>query len=157
MSAVAPDTPPRGASVWIGMAVGIPVFAFGIAGALVNSRATQPVKFATWLVGADVAHDAIVAPVVGLVGWLLVRLVRKPWRAPIRAGLIASACAVAVAWAPLHGYGRIPDNPSLSPLDYATAVLTAIGIVWAVCTVWIAVIALRRRSAREPSPPESLS
>lgn len=138
----------RGAGFWIGLVVGFAIMAYGIVGALANQGATRPVRAATWLVGADLLHDALVAPIVCAVGWLLVRIVRRPWRAPVRAGLVTSAFVIAIGWVPLRGYGRIPDNPSLAPLDYATAMLTALAIVWIACGIWAAALAVRSRTKR---------
>jgi hypothetical protein len=142
----APDAAERrGAGFWIGLVVGFAIMAYGIRGALINHVATQPARFAIWLVGADLLHDAIVAPVVCSFGWLLTRVVPRPWRAPVRAGLMTTALVVAIGWIPLRGYGRLSDNPSLEPLNYATAMLTAIAIVWIACAVWAAVLAARSR------------
>lgn len=137
----APDDTPAGAVFWIGAALGIAIMAFGIRGVFGQSRGTRPFDLATWVIGADLIHDLVIAPLVVLVGIVVVTTVGTRWRAPIRAGLLASAIVVAVGWAPLRGYGRAtaPDNPTIQPLNYATAVLTVLAAIWVVVTVWVAV------------------
>jgi len=145
------DGEPRGAVFWTGLVVGLAVMAFGIGGAIANRRATQPLKLAQWLVGADLVHDLIVAPVICLTGWLLIRFTPRQWRAPLRAALVATASALVVGWIPLRGYGRIADNPSLAPLDYPTAMLTVIAVIWAGCVLWVLVAVARAKTRHHPS------
>ncbi len=140
----APDA--RGRMFWVGLVGGFAIMGYGIVGLVSDSGATQPLKFATWLVGADVLHDLVVAPIVGLVGAGLLARVTRGWRVPVRAGVVASAFVLVIGWIPLRGYGRLADNPSLAPLDYATAILTALAIVWGVCALWLGWNAWRGRT-----------
>jgi hypothetical protein len=104
------------------------------------------------VVGADLVHDFVIAPLVIAVGWVIARTVPHAWRVPVQAGLAASGVALIVGWAAWRGYGRdtVPDNPTVQPLDYTTAILTVWGVVWSVVAIWIAVRILRNR--REPVP-----
>ena len=54
---------------------------------------------------------------------------------------------IAVAWPGIRHYGRMraPDNATVQPLNYATATLTAIGVVVAVAAVWFLVDWIRAR------------
>jgi hypothetical protein len=63
----------------------------------------------------------------------------------VRAGLFASAVLLLVAWPALRGYGRdhVPDNPSVAPLHYGTAVATVLAVVWVAVAVWILAAATR--------------
>ena len=103
-----------GPAFWTGALIGIAIMLFGLRGMITNARATRPFEFTRWLVGADLVHDLLIAPAVCIVGALVARLLPRPWRGPIRAGLVASAIVLAVGWAPLRGYGRtaVPDNPT---------------------------------------------
>ncbi len=141
----------RGPGFWVGFAIGSAVMAFGLAGLLDNADAVHPAEFAKWFVGADLVHDFVVAPVVLVVGAVLVRAVRMPWRVPLQAGFVASAIVLAVAWAPLRGYGRavVPDNATVQPLDYSTALLTVLAVVWAAVAVWLVLTAASARGTRE--------
>jgi len=47
--------------------------AFGVWGVFKQASATQPLAFGAYVVGAAVVHDAIIAPLVCLAGWLVAR------------------------------------------------------------------------------------
>ena len=137
-----------GIAFWVGLLIGGAVMAYGIRGVLMDSRATDPSVLVQWVVGADLVHDLIVAPLVVAVGWAVTRTVPLVVRVPIQLGLVATGVVLVVGWAPLRGYGRatVPDNPSVQPLDYSTAVLTVLAAVWIVVAVWIAIRLVRARS-----------
>ncbi|MEO6467779.1 MAG: hypothetical protein ABIP21_01670 [Acidimicrobiia bacterium] len=148
------DTPTEraGAAFWIALVVGGGIMAFGIRGALDDLRSFSDV--ATWVIGADLIHDFVVAPIAVGIGWAVGRVVPMRWRAPIQAGLMATAITVAIGWPGLRGYGRhlVPDNPSVQPLNSATAVGTVIGFIWAVVAIWLITRALRPRPTPASSP-----
>jgi hypothetical protein len=85
----------------------------------------------TWLVAAPILHDAVVAPVVGLTGLALGRLIpdasRRIWGA---AGLATSAvlCLVAVPllWRPEPA----PVNPGLHDRPYGLGLIALLLAVW---------------------------
>jgi hypothetical protein len=126
--------------------------AFGAVGLIGDAGLTGAADVARWLVGSDIAHDFVIAPVVGLVGAAITRLLPRWCRAPILAGLIASGVLLIVVFPALRGYGRdtVPDNPSVDPLDYTTATLTALAVVWALAAAWLAIRIARRRGVRDP-------
>jgi hypothetical protein len=107
---------------------------------------------AGWLVAGPVLHDALVAPLVGLVGLALARLVRdRIWRRWIGAGLVVTATllliAVPLVWRP----SPAPPNPGLQDRDYA------IGLAIWLAALWIGVLAggaLNRRRAAQGSHTE---
>jgi hypothetical protein len=137
---------PGGAAFWVGLVVGVGVMAYGVAGLLDNIEG----ELVSWLVifvGADLLHDAVLAPVACAMAFGVARLVRSRWRAPLQAGLFASAVVLALSWIPLRGYGGDPDNPTVRPLDYATATVTALVLVWAAVAA-VAAIAWWRASQR---------
>ena len=137
----------HGPTFWIALVVGTAIMAFGVRGALTNAAGTHPAAMFSWIAGGDLLHDAILMPIVLVVGALLARLVREPWRTPLRAGVLLSVLLLAIAWPALRGYGRarVPDNPTVQPLDYSTAVLTVLGIVWIGVGCWCL---LRRAQSR---------
>ena len=139
-------SPQAGVSFWIALVIGGGIMAFGIQGVLDNLSASAT-DVAKWVIGADLLHDFVVAPLAVGIGWAVGRVVSMRWRAPIQAGLMATAITVAIGWPGLRGYGRhlVPDNPSVQPLNYATAVGTVIGIIWAVVAIWLIARALRSR------------
>ena len=123
---------------WIGLAVGGAVTLYGLHGLLTARGGLTPREFVGWFIGGDILHDAVVAPIVCLAGVAIVRWAPASLRAPLRSGLFISAIVLFVAWAPLHGYGHdsAPGNSSVQPLDYTTAVLTVLALVWAGVITW---------------------
>jgi hypothetical protein len=138
-----------GAAFWVGLVVGGAAMAFGVRGVLMDAAGTQPGVLVRWVVGADLLHDLLFAPVVIGLGWVVVRVVPRSCRVPVQAGLVASGVVVLVGWAAWRGYGRavVPDNPTVQPLDYTTAILTVFGIVWGIVAIWIVARTARRRSS----------
>jgi hypothetical protein len=147
-----PEIPTGGALFWIGAVIGIGVMAFGVKGLLDAAPSTQPNQVGLSLLGLDLLHDLIVAPIVCLVGLLLTRLLPDRVRAPVRAGLFASAIVTLVGWAALRGYGhdQVPDNPTVDPLNYATAVLTVLAVVWVAVIAWAGSAWWLGRRAEDP-------
>lgn len=139
-------SPQAGVSFWIALVIGGGIMAFGIQGVLDNlsASATDVTK---WVIGAALIHDFVIAPLAVGIGWAVGRVVSMRWRAPIQAGLMATAITVAIGWPGLRGYGRhlVPDNPSVQPLNYAPAVGTVLGIIWAAVAIWLIARTLRSR------------
>jgi hypothetical protein len=137
---------------WVALPVGAAVMAFGAVGLIGDAGLTGAADVARWFVGSDLAHDFVIAPVMGLVGAAVTRLLPRWCRAPIQAGLIASGVLLIVVFPALRGYGRdtVPDNLSVHPLDYTTATLTALAVVWTLAAAWLAIRIARRRGVRVP-------
>jgi hypothetical protein len=118
---------------------------------------------AGWVVAADLLHDLVLAPLVCVLGLAIARFVAPPLRWPIRAGAIATAIVLLVAYPALRGFGRrtAPGNASVQPLDYTTAVLTVLAVVWGAALVWacvnLAVHARREHRPRLEAGPASVS
>jgi hypothetical protein len=129
----------HGACFWAATVLGGSIIAFGIRGALHDAAATGPVDFFAWLVGADLVHDLLIAPAVCTIGVVVARTLPRVVRVPLQSGLVMSALVLIVAWPGLRGYGRdqVPDNPTVHPLDYTSAVLTVLGAVWLGVAIWI--------------------
>jgi hypothetical protein len=129
----------------VGLAIGIPMMAWGVYAFFVHNAGNPRANVLRFFIGGDVIHDAVVAPIAALVGVLIVRRAPVFARAQLRAALFTTAIVVAVAWPGIRGYGRmrVPDNSSVQPLNYATAVLTVIAVVWLICGVW-SIVDLRR-------------
>ncbi|WP_329400574.1 hypothetical protein OHA45_01550 [Streptomyces lydicus] len=98
-----------------------------------------------WLGGAVVLHDALIAPLVLLIGLMLVR---GGAREPVRGALLVAGALTAVALPVLLRPGK-PANSSVLPLDYPRNWLLTLV---AVATVTALVLAARRtrRSRRRP-------
>jgi hypothetical protein len=100
-----------------------------------------------WLGGAVVLHDALIAPLVLLIGWVLVR---GGVRGPVRGALLVAGALTAVALPVLLRPGK-PANSSVLPLDYPRNWLLTLGAVATVTALLSAVRAIRRSRPRPPS------
>jgi hypothetical protein len=133
-----------------GLAVGVPLMLVGIIGLLQHTDATPPSSYLRFLVGGNLLNDLVVAPIAALIGVLLIRRAPAITRGPLRAALFGTAVVVALAWPALRGYGRdrAPDNTTVQPLNYATAVETVIVVVCIVSALWLAIALLHTRRTR---------
>jgi len=126
----------RGIGFWIAVVIGWALILVGVRYYVTTRGTADAINVATWVVGGNIVHDAVLVPIALFVGAILTRFVREPWRTPVRAGFLASACVLLVAIPVVGGFGRKAANPSLLPLDYGTAVLWALAIVWALAVAW---------------------
>lgn len=133
-----PETTSR-RGLLVGLALGVPVIAYGIRGVFVDASDTQPGQLVRWVVGANVVHDALLAPAALAVGWAASRFIpRFAWPA-VRAGLIATGVLGLVAWPLVRGYGVDPSIPSLLNRNYGAGLAAALAVVWLVVAGWVAV------------------
>src|SRR5205823_4862945 len=114
----------------------VPVIAYGIRGALVDSNLTHPVELAGWIVGSAVVHDGAVAPVAIAIAFLGRRALPRPLWRPARWVLALSAVLVAIALPLVRGYGRNPRVPSLLSRNYAWGLAAVLLAVWVGAAVW---------------------
>jgi hypothetical protein len=145
--------PHFGRAFWIALPVGAVAMAYGAIGLLTDSGLSGAFDVARWLVGADLANDAVIAPVACLVGAAVARLLPRWCRAPVQAGLLASGVLLIVAFPALRGFGRdqVPDNETVQPLDYSTATLTVLAAVWTAAAAWLVIRFVRARATRPAS------
>jgi hypothetical protein len=147
---VTDDSTAHGAGFWAGVALGWATVGYGMSLTFsTRDGVATAAEVAAWIAGGHLLHDAVVAPAAAIVGLALAAVLAPAQRGPVRAGLVTSACVIAVAYPALRGFGAKPRNPSVLPLDYGTAVLTVLGVVWVV--VAIAMIARSRGDARRAS------
>ncbi|MFK0292885.1 hypothetical protein ACIQU6_20760 [Streptomyces sp. NPDC090442] len=98
-----------------------------------------------WLGGAVVLHDAVVAPLVLVVGFVVAR---GGARGPVRGALIVAGALTVVALPVLLRPGA-SANPSVLPLDYPRNWVIAVGGVVVVTTLLVVarwIVRRRRRS-----------
>ena len=84
--------------------LGLAALAFGAQQLLTGGNSTRITSSIPWLAGVLVVHDAVLAPLAAIVGWLLVRLLRRlATRAVpvIAAALFSAAVLTLVALPPL--------------------------------------------------------
>ena len=159
-SSASVDGSPGGARFWTGVVLGWALMGFGLALLVLDGGVGRVLDVGTWVVGLDLAHDLVLAPIATLVAVGVLAVVPRGWRAPLLAGLGATVVVLLLAWPLLGGYGRT-DNPTELPLDYPTAVATVLGVVWGLVALWFGVLAtraLRRRpttlSDTDPGGPD---
>jgi hypothetical protein len=110
-----------------------------------TARSVNAVQGLAWFVGGPILHDAVAAPVVGVLGVLLTRYVPVAWRAPVAVGAVLSGVltllAIPLLWRPFG----VATNPGLHDQDYGTGFALALGVVW-VCVLVAGLYRARRRS-----------
>ena len=154
-----PAAPPETTSrrgLLVGLALGLPVVAYGGRGVLVDGDRTHPAELAGWVVGSALVHDLVLVPLVVAGGWAARRFTPTRLWPMVRAGLGATGVLALVAWPYVRGYGQDPGNPSLLPRDYGAGLAAAIGLVWVAVTAWALAATVRgraHRAARTPRPP----
>jgi hypothetical protein len=122
--------------ILLGLA-GLAMLAYGavLAWDFGTSRTINAVEGIAWFVGGPVVHDGLVAPLVGLVGLGLARVVPRVWRPPVVVGLVLTAVltllAIPLLWRPFY----VATNPGLHDRDYG------LGLGIALAVVWVAVVA----------------
>ncbi|HEV2778745.1 MAG TPA: hypothetical protein VGX25_05030 [Actinophytocola sp.] len=95
-----------------------------------TASARDGLQALAWFVGGPVAHDAILAPAVGVAGLLIARGLPRAWRAPVAVGGVLSGVlallAIPLLWRPVG----VPANPGLHDADYVPRLLITLGVVW---------------------------
>lgn len=151
-----------GPGLWIGLALGTPIMAWGVRGILDEAARTHPGELGRWIVGSALVHDLVLLPAVLAVA-VVVRRVVPPLAWPaVRWGLITSGVVLLVSWPFVAGYGKRAGNPSLLPRDYGEGVAVCLLVVWLVVAALVLTGAARdrrrtqRRAAGRPSVDDSL-
>ncbi|HEY8525771.1 MAG TPA: hypothetical protein VIL48_12440 [Acidimicrobiales bacterium] len=159
--ALPPTTSRRG--LIAGLALGLPLLAYGVRGALVDAADTHPPELAAWIAGTALAGDLLVVPLALGAARLARRMApARAWPA-VRAGLLVTAVLTLVAWPFVRGYGRDPAVPSLLNRDYGAGLAAAVAAVWAAVLATAVLAALvaaaaptvarRGRALRGRQPP----
>jgi hypothetical protein len=148
------SAPTYGRAYWVALAIGAGVMAYGGIGLVGDIGVGPSGDVAVWLVGADVGHDFVLAPLACFIGAAVARALPRLCRAPVQAALLTSGVLLLVVFPALRGFGRdqVPDNPSVQPLDYTTATLTALAVVWAGAAVWLTVRIVSSGPGRRQPP-----
>jgi len=143
-----------GRGFWVGLVLGTPVMVYGAVELVQQTGWSRAFGVARWFGGGILLHDLVLVPIVLAVVWAIGRWTPPPVRTPLRAAVLGSALIVAVGWPGLRGYGNKPDNATIHPLDYGSAVLTLLVLLWVGALAWSA-WRLARRGDRPsaPAPP----
>ena len=125
--------------------------AVGVVSALGNSDDANPAALVRLVVGFDLLHDLVFAPLLLLGAWLITRFVPAPAQGPCRAAGALTVLIVLFSRPLVAGYGRRPRNSSTLPFDYGRTVLLLLAAVWAVAALVIAMRVRRRRAGATTS------
>jgi hypothetical protein len=146
-----PEIPGRG--FWIGLALGTPVMVYGAVELVQQAGWPRAFGVGRWFAGGILLHDLVLVPIVLAVVWVIGRWTPAPVHTPLRAAALGSALVIAVGWPGLRGYGDKPDNATIHPLDYGSAVLTLLALLWGAALVWSAWRLARRGARSSASTP----
>jgi hypothetical protein len=129
--------------LWV---LGAAALAFGLQRLLSGGLKTAPDSSLTWMLGLLVGHDAVLAPLVIVVGVVLVRALRRRPAVirTIAGGLFVAACLTLVALPALLSDGA-PDNATATPRDYGAGLAIAVGVDAVLTVAVVVVLVLRRR------------
>jgi hypothetical protein len=116
--------------VVVGSLTGAGLAGFGVHTLLAHASDTRPVVVVRWVIGLALVHDLVLAPVVLLVATAVHRWAPRPVRAVLAGVLVVTGVLVLEAWPALRGYGRIRDNPTVLPRNYAVGLGVAVAVVW---------------------------
>ncbi len=126
----AEDTP-RGPFFWLCSLLGIGLIVFGLGNLLARANVTHPTSWLPFFLGGLVLHDAVLAPLVALAGWLLSRVAPRWLRPPLQLGAYVSFAVALVALPVVGGYGRLATNPTILPSQhYGRNLLLVLAAVW---------------------------
>lgn len=145
----ATTSPGRGGPVLQGslLLVGLAAAAYGVV-LLLRQDLPDLLDSLLWMVGAAVAHDAVVAPATLLVTFVLLRVVPATWRTAVTVGLVVLTTVTATAVPVLGRFGARPDNPTLLDRDYTSGWFVLVALCLAVVLA-VRLAATRRAGSEE--------
>jgi hypothetical protein len=129
-------------------AVGVVLALVGVWHLLGNGFADLAATVA-WLVGGVVAHDALIAPLVVLLGVGLLPRLPSWGRGPAVAGFVVLLTVTLTAVPVLGRFGAKPDDPWLLPRPYGALWL---GFALVVVAAVVGASVLRRRRSGKGAP-----
>lgn len=129
----------RGAGLWVGLAVGVPIVAWGVRDSARLAGRVCPGDLLRWSGGLLLAHDLVLVPLVLAVGLGLRRVVPEVAWPPIRWALATTGVLALVGWPYVRGYGRTPANPTVLDRSYGTGIVVAVALTWAAAAAWTAI------------------
>jgi hypothetical protein len=128
-------------------AAGIALGAFGVFRLLTELPTYSLLILGVWLLAALVIQDAILAPSVVGVGWLLRRYVPDRGRRYLQVALIMSALITVIAVPMIFLRGTQPAVKALLLRNYGFNLILIIAIIAVISLILYAVRAVRDRSA----------
>lgn len=124
---------------------GVLLGAFGVYRLITQEPHGKLLDLVKWLAGALVIHDAIIAPVVVAVGWVIAHVVPPRGRRYLQAGLIIGALITIVAIPLIYRRGSQPASKAILLRNYGGNLTILLGIVAGLCLLAYAVHVARDR------------
>jgi hypothetical protein len=115
--------------------VGWAIIAFGAKSALAHAYDAHPFGLAVHVVGFDLFHDIVIAPIAVAMAWLVGKFVPDVARGPVRAALAASAVFGVFSYPLVRRWGKRPTNPSTLPLEYGRNLVIILAVIWALAAI----------------------
>ncbi|MFI5608613.1 hypothetical protein [Amycolatopsis sp. NPDC051903] len=114
--------------------VGLAALGFGVSLFLEYAAPAWPdsLKTVLWFGGGPIVNDAVFAPVAGVLGLLLSRVLPTPWRAPVQVGAVATAVLGFLAFPLLWRTYGVAPKPGLHDGNTWLGLLLTLAAVWAV-------------------------
>ena len=114
---------------WVIGTIGVGLLGWG-AVLLLPVLFDSPLSLGGWLIGGPIVHDVLLAPLVGVGGVVIARVLPEPWRTPVGAGLVVSGILVVLSipylWRAFSG----PVTPGPHDRPYPAGLLIALTVVW---------------------------
>ena len=120
--------------------------AFGVFRLVTEISSHALLVLAVWLIAALILHDAVLAPSVVGVGWLLRRHVPDRARRFVQVALIMSSLVTVIALPMIFLRGSQPAVKALLLRNYGANLILLIGIIAAVSLILYAVQVARDRT-----------
>ncbi len=117
--------------------VGGATMAVGVLYALRNPGDAHPLALALHVVGFDLAHDLVVAPLVLVIGVAVRRFVPARASVPVNLALGSTLVVGAFSYPLLRRWGQRPLNSSTLPLPYGRNILIVLALIWLVAAASI--------------------
>ena len=135
--------------------LGILVLLYGIVNLFIHIPIQTLLMVAVWLVAALIIHDAVIAPSVVGIGWLLRRFLPDRARRYVQMGLIMAAAVTIIAIPMIIREGSQPPQKTLLIQNYAANLALLLGIIAGVTAAAYVVRVARDRSRPASSAPPS--
>jgi hypothetical protein len=126
---------------------GLALAAFGVFRLVSETPVHSLLILAVWLIAALVLHDAILAPSVVGVGWLLRRHVPDRGRRSLQVTLIMSASVIVIAIPMILLRGSQPAEKALLLRNYGANLILLLSMIAIVSLIFYAVQVVRDRYA----------
>jgi len=134
-----------GATFWIALVIGWFMIAYAVWGMYAQKADANPPGLLKWVFGLALLHDAIVAPVVTIVGLVAAWLLPERSRGPIIAALGVSVLVAVFSIPLLRTFGKRELNSSTLPLGYGRNLAIVLAAIWAVAAMAVIVRTVRAR------------